>query len=76
MILKSIIIEILNVKYIPGHAPVLQLRVSDEYPVQCSPITGERYLHVRLRVWVPLPQVVVHPEYALHRVHPSFTVRQ
>ena len=71
------IIKILNAKYIPGHVPVLQLRVSDESPAHCSPLpTGAGFVHVRLRVWVPPPQVSVHPEYALHRVHPPFTVRQ
>ena len=70
------IIKIKNQKYIPGHVPVLQLRVSFEFPAHVSPVpAGAGFVHERLRVWLPPAHVTVHWEYTPHVVHPPFTVR-
>ena len=73
----SILIKILNSKYIPGHVSVLRLRVCNETPVHWYPTpTGRGLVNLRLLFRLPPPQLLVHWEYAPQSLHPKFTVSQ
>ena len=63
-----------NSKCLLGHAFVLQDRDSIDDPRQSHPPPdGAGFVHVRLLVWCPVPQVLVQEEYPPHEVHPPFT---
>ena len=62
---------------LPEHVTVLQFTVSMESPVQSAPlgsVLGAGFVHVLVRVFDPVPQVLVHSPYVPHSDHaPSVT---